>query len=112
MHHIVDDADQQHEGPMTLSTPGTPILQTSPQAQERETRALRRPNGNDDNLGKRTNTITRHFRLRLASTMLDDGASACITNDEEDFIEPPPRVDRTVEGIKGHANATHRGTLK
>ena len=44
--------------------------------------------------------------------MLDDGASACITNDKDDFIEPPKRVDRKVKGIKGHANATHRGTLK
>ena len=25
---------------------------------------------------------------------------------------PPKRVDRKVKGIKGHANATHRGTLK
>ena len=44
--------------------------------------------------------------------MLDDGASACITNDRRDFIEPPKRVDRKVKGIKGHAKATHRGTLK
>ena len=44
--------------------------------------------------------------------MLDDGASACITNDTKDFIEPPKRVDRKVKGIKGHPQATHRGTLK
>ena len=44
--------------------------------------------------------------------MLDDGASACITNCKEDFVEPPKRVDRKVKGIKGHADATHRGTLK
>ena len=44
--------------------------------------------------------------------MLDDGASACITNDKNDFIEPPQRVDRRVKGIKGHAKATHRGTVK
>ena len=44
--------------------------------------------------------------------MLDDGASACIMNDSRDFIEPPKRVDRKVKGIKGHAQATHRGTLK
>ena len=44
--------------------------------------------------------------------MLDDGASACITNCKEDFIEPPKWVDRKVKGIKGHANATHRGTIK
>ena len=44
--------------------------------------------------------------------MLDDGASACITNCKEDFVEPPKRVDRKVKGIKGHADATHLGTLK
>ena len=44
--------------------------------------------------------------------MLDDGASACITNDKDDCIEPPKRVDMNVKGIKGHANATHRGTIK
>ena len=44
--------------------------------------------------------------------MLDDGASACITNDKKDFIEPPSRVNRKVRGIKGHAKATYRGTIK
>ena len=44
--------------------------------------------------------------------MLDDGASACITNDKLDFIEPPKRADRKVKGIKGHAHATHKGTIK
>ena len=44
--------------------------------------------------------------------MLDDGASACITNCMDDFIESPKRVDRKVKGSKGHVNATHRGTLK
>ena len=44
--------------------------------------------------------------------MLDDGASACITNDKSDFIEPPKRADRKVKGIKGHAHATHKGTIR
>ena len=52
MRHIVDDADQQLEGPATLSTPGTLILQTSPQVQERETRTKCRPDEYDDHLGK------------------------------------------------------------
>ena len=38
--------------------------------------------------------------------MLDDGASACITNDKSDFIEPPMKVNRKVRGIKEHAKAT------
>ena len=35
-----------------------------------------------------------------------------VTNDMADFIEPPKRVDKKVKGIKGHAHATHRGTIK
>ena len=48
------------------------------------------------------------FDSDAQALMLDDGASACITNDKEDFIEPPKRVDKKVKGIKGHAHATHR----
>ena len=44
--------------------------------------------------------------------MLDDGASACITNDKLDFIEPPKRADHKAKGIKGHAHTTHMGTIK
>ena len=44
--------------------------------------------------------------------MLDDGTWACITNDKNDFIEPPQWVDHKVKGIKGHAKATHRGIIK
>ena len=44
--------------------------------------------------------------------MLDDGTSACITNNINDFTDPPKRVDQKVKGIKGHARATHRGTVK
>ena len=44
--------------------------------------------------------------------MLNDGASACITNCKDDFIEPPKCIDSKVKGIKGHVKATHRGTLK
>ena len=44
--------------------------------------------------------------------MLNDGTSACITNDKNDFIEPLKRVDRKVKGIKGHTKPTHRGAIK
>ena len=54
----------------------------------------------------------KKFDSDSRALMLDDGALACITNDKDDFIEPPKRVDRKVRGIKGHAKATHRGTLK
>ena len=52
------------------------------------------------------------FDSDAQALMLDDGASACITNDKGDFMEPPKWVDMKVKGIKGHANATHRGTIK
>ena len=55
---------------------------------------------------------SKTIRLGFSSLMLDDGASACITNCMEDFIELPKCIDQKVKGIKGHANATHRGTLK
>ena len=52
------------------------------------------------------------FDSDAQTLMLDEGTSACITNDANDFIEPPKRVNKKVKGIKGHAQATHRGTLK
>ena len=54
----------------------------------------------------------RQFDSDSRALMLDDGASACITNDKSDFIEPPTKVNRKVRGIKGHAKATYRGTIK
>ena len=54
----------------------------------------------------------RQFDSDSHDLMLDDGALACITNCKEDFVEPPKRVDQKVKGIKGHTDATHRGTLK
>ena len=58
-----------------------------------------------------TRAPARQFDSDSHDLMLDDGASACITNCKEDFVEPPKRVDRKVKGINGHADATHRGTL-
>ena len=52
------------------------------------------------------------FDSDAQTLMLDEGTSACIMNDANDFIEPPKRVNKKVKGIKGHAQATHRGTLK
>ena len=52
------------------------------------------------------------FDSDAQTLMLDDGASASFTNDVNDFIEPPKRVNKNVKGIKGHAQAAHWGTLK
>ena len=60
----------------------------------------------------RPQACNKKFDLDSQTLMLDDGTSACITNCMDDFIEPPKCVDRKVKGIKGHAKATHRGTLK
>ena len=54
----------------------------------------------------------RMFDSDSQALMLDDGTSACITNNKNDFIEPPQWVDHKVKGIKGHAKATHRGMIK
>ena len=54
----------------------------------------------------------RQFDSDSHDLMLDNGASACITNCKEDFVEPPKPVDRKVKWIKGHTDATHLGTLK
>ena len=59
-----------------------------------------------------TKACNKQFDSDSQTLMLDDGTSACITNDKNNFIELPKRVDRKVKGIKGHAKATHRGTLK
>ena len=49
----------------------------------------------------------KQFDSDSHTLMLDDGASACITNCMDDFIESPKRVVRKVKGIKGHAKVTH-----
>ena len=54
----------------------------------------------------------RQFDSDSRALMLDEGASACITNDKGAFIEPPTKVNRKVRGITGHAKATYRGTIK
>ena len=63
----------------------------------------------EDNVSK---PLGKQFDSDSRTLMIDDGASACITNDKGDFIEPPKKVKRKVRGIKGHAKATHRGTIK
>ena len=47
------------------------------------------------------------IRLRFQFPLIDDGASACITNNLEDFAQLPQKVICKVKGIEGHAKATH-----
>ena len=56
--------------------------------------------------------LAKQFDSDSQALMLDNGASACITNNKDDFIKPPKCVDRKVRGIKGHTKATHHGMLK
>ena len=44
--------------------------------------------------------------------MFDDGASASITNDLQDFVIKPTPITRKVKGIAGSAKATYHGTVK
>ena len=57
-------------------------------------------------------TRSKQFNSDSHALILDDRASACITNCMKDFIESPKHIDWKVQGIKGYANATHCGTLK
>ena len=43
--------------------------------------------------------------------MIDDRASACITNDLKDFVGRSRRINQPIKGIAGHARATHRATV-
>ena len=53
-----------------------------------------------------------HFDSDSQTLMVDDGASACITNDKNDFIGNPKTISRKVNGMNGQAQATHRGTVR
>ena len=44
--------------------------------------------------------------------MVNDGASACITNDKNDFIWTPKTISRKVNGINRQAQATNKGTVR
>ena len=44
--------------------------------------------------------------------MIDDGASACITNNLNDFTSRSRHINQQIKGIAGHAQATHRGTVQ
>ena len=91
----------------------------SARPQRRRKKKVPRARPHRDNIPAMTTTWAngetppgRQFDSDSRALMLDDGASACITNDKGDFIEPPTEVNRKVRGIKGHAKATHRDTVK
>ena len=44
--------------------------------------------------------------------MIDDRASACITNNLTDLIGRSHRINQQIKGIAGHAQAMHRGTVQ
>ena len=53
-----------------------------------------------------------HFDSDSQTPNVDDGASACITNDKNDFIGTLKTISGKVNGINGQAQATHRGTVR
>ena len=59
-----------------------------------------------DNLWKKSFDSDSH------PLMFDDGASASITNDLQDFMWKPTPITRKVKGIAGSAEATYRSTVK
>ena len=65
--------------------------------------------------------ISTHFRNSLQRVpfdsdsqplMFDDGASASITNDLQDFVTRPAAITCKVKGIAGSAKGTYCGTVK
>ena len=44
--------------------------------------------------------------------MIDDGALACITNNLADFVGKACHINQWIKGIAGHAQATHKGTVR
>ena len=91
-----------------MSSARSPLLRTPLQAQKDPTGMTTTWVNN----WTKTSSFGKQFDLDSQALMLDDGTSACITNDKNDFIEPPKCVDCKVKGIKGHAKGTHRGTIK
>ena len=43
--------------------------------------------------------------------MIDDRASACITNNLADFVGRAHCINQQIKGITGHAQAMHKGTV-
>ena len=52
------------------------------------------------------------FNSDSQTLMVDDGASACITNDKNDFIGTTKTISRKVNGFNGQVHATHRGAVR
>ena len=43
--------------------------------------------------------------------MINDGTSACITNNLADFVGRARHINQQIKGIAGHAQAMHKGTV-
>ena len=52
------------------------------------------------------------FESDATNLMIDDGASACITNNLTDFVGKARHINQRIKGMSGHAQATHKGTVR
>ena len=52
------------------------------------------------------------FESDAANLMINDGASACITNNLADFVGKTHHINQQIKSIAGHAQATHKGTVR
>ena len=52
------------------------------------------------------------FKSNATKLMIDNGASACITNNLADFVGKAHCINQRIKGIAGHAQATHKGTVR
>ena len=67
--------------------------------------------GKPTSLNTMPQTRRTTFESDATSLMIDDRASACITNNLTDFIGRAHRINQRIKGIAGHAQAMHKGTV-
>ena len=66
---------------------------------------------NDDDGTSRTHALPASFDSDSFQIAIDNCASYCMTNCEDDFIDKPKPINRPVTGL-GHQTATKTGTVK
>ena len=52
------------------------------------------------------------FDSDSTNLIIDDGASACITNDKKDFVGKMHHIHQRTKGLAGHTHATCKGTVR
>ena len=67
--------------------------------------------GKPTSLNTMPRTQRTTFESDAMSLMIDDRASACITNNLTDFVGRACHINQRIKGITGHAQTMHKGTV-